>query len=143
MVTREAFLTKLFNTYLSGLGNALLALFHQTAENPKEPWADFIVMQILVALLIVALFFALRRSLSVDKPGKLQHIMELIYEFITGQADDQVGHDGHRHVVIFMTLFLFILAGNLIGVIPGFVSPTQSIYVTAGCALVDRKSTRL
>jgi F-type H+-transporting ATPase subunit a len=136
MVTREAFLTKLFNTYLSGLGNALLALFHQTAENPKEPWADFIVMQILVALLIVALFFALRRSLSVDKPGKLQHIMELIYEFITGQADDQVGHDGHRHVVIFMTLFLFILAGNLIGVIPGFVSPTQSIYVTAGCALV-------
>jgi F-type H+-transporting ATPase subunit a len=136
MVTREAWLTHLFNTYLAGLGNALLALFHQTAENPKEPWADFIVMQILVAVLIVALFFALRRSLSVDKPGKLQHIMELIYEFITGQADDQVGHDGHKHVVIFMSLFLFILAGNLIGLIPGFISPTQSIYVTAGCALV-------
>lgn len=136
MVTREAWLTKLFNIYLAGPGNALLALFHQSAENPKEPWADYIVMQILVALLIVALFFALRRRLSVDKPGKLQHIMEMIHEFITGQADDQVGHDGHRHVVIFMTLFLFILAGNLIGVIPGFVSPTQSIYVTAGCALV-------
>ncbi len=109
MVTREAWLTHLFNTYLSGPGNALLALFHQTAENPKEPWADFIVMQVLVALLIVALFFALRRSLSVDKPGKLQHIMELIYEFITGQADDQVGHDGHKHVVIFPPMSLLFL----------------------------------
>jgi F-type H+-transporting ATPase subunit a len=136
MVTREAWLTKLFNAYLAGPGNALLALFHQTAANPKEPWADFIVMQILVAVLIVILLAILRRSLSVDKPGKLQHIFELIYEFITGQADDQVGHDSRRHILIFMTLFIFILAANLIGIIPGFVSPTQSHYVTAGCALL-------
>ena len=46
MVTHEAWLTKLFNTYLAGFGNWLLALFHQTATNPREPWADFIVMQL-------------------------------------------------------------------------------------------------
>ena len=62
MVTREAWLTKLFNAYLAGPGNALLSLFHQTAENSKEPWADFIVMQVLVAVLIVALFFILRQQ---------------------------------------------------------------------------------
>jgi F-type H+-transporting ATPase subunit a len=136
MVTREAWLTKLFNTYLAGPGNALLALFHQTAENPKEPWADFIVMQILVALLIVALLLVLRRSLSVTKPGALQHIFEVIREFINGQAHDQIGHDSQKHTLIFSTLFIFILIANLIGVIPGFVSPTQSAYVTAGCALL-------
>lgn len=136
MVTREAWLTKLFNTYLAAPGNALLGLFHQTASNPKEPWADFIVMEILVAILLIAVLFMLRASLSVDKPGKLQHIFEVIHEFIGGQADEQVGHDGHHHIVIFMTLFLFILFANLIGIIPGFVSPTQSHYVTAGCALL-------
>src|SRR5215831_15159173 len=134
MVTREAFLTKLFNEYLAGPGNALLGLFHQTAENPKEPWADFIVMEILVAFLIILTLIVLRSRLSVDKPGKLQHIFELIYKFISGQAEDQVGHDGHHHVLIFMSLFIFILLANLIGLIPGFVSPTQTHYVTAGCA---------
>jgi F-type H+-transporting ATPase subunit a len=137
MVTRDAWLTKLFDTYLAGPGNALLALFHQTADNPKEPWADFIVMQILVALLIIALLVVLRSRLSVDKPGKLQHIFELMHEFIGDQAHDQVGHDSHSHVWIFMTLFIFILFSNLIGVIPGFVSPTQCHYVPAGCALLS------
>ena len=136
MVTREAFLTKLFNAYLAGPGNALLGLFHQTADNPKEPWADFIVMQLLVAFLIIVLLLVLRRNLSVDKPGKLQHIFELIHEFIDEQSHDQLGHDSPHHILIFMTLFIFILMANLIGVIPGFVSPTQIHYVPAGCALL-------
>ena len=137
MVTREAWLTKLFNAFLAGPGNALLALFHQTAENPKEPWADFIVMQLLVAVLIIALLMVFRRKLSVDKPGTLQHIFELVHEFMNDQAHDQMGHESHRHVGIFTTLFVFILCANLIGLIPGFVSPTQCYYVTAGCALLS------
>ena len=136
MVTREAWLTKLFNMYLAGPGNSLLALFHQTADNPKEPWADFIVMQLLVAVLIILLLVVLRRSLSVEKPGKIQHIFEIIREFIREQAHDQIGHGSSRHTVMFASLFIFILMANLIGIIPGFVSPTQSHYVTAGCALV-------
>jgi F-type H+-transporting ATPase subunit a len=136
MVTREAFLTKLFNAYFAGPGNSLLALFHQKATDPNEPWADFMVMQILVALIIIAMLFVLRRNLSVDKPGKMQHIFEVIHEFITGQAEDQIGHDSRRHTVIFMSLFIFILVANLIGIVPGFISPTQCHYVTAGCALL-------
>jgi len=136
MVTRDAWLTKLFNAHLAAPGNALLAMFHQKADNPLEPWADFIVMQLFVALLIVALLLIMRKRLSVNQPGKLQHIFEVIYEFINDQAHDQVGHDSQRHTLIFTTLFVFILSANLIGVIPGFVSPTQSAYVTAGCALV-------
>jgi F-type H+-transporting ATPase subunit a len=93
-------------------------------------------MQILVAILLIITLFVLRSRLSVDRPGKLQHIFEIIYQFINGESNDQVGHEGHRHLVIFMTFFLFILAANLIGIIPGFVSPTQSHYVTAGCAVL-------
>ncbi len=93
MVTHEAWLTKLFNAYLAGAGNALLALFGQKAANPSEPWADFIVMQILVAVIMIVMFAILRGSLSVDKPGTMQQSFELVHDFIGGEADDQVGHD--------------------------------------------------
>ena len=136
MVTHEAFLTKLFNAGFAGIGNTLLALFNMKADNPAEPWADFMVMQLLVAVLIVLLFALLRSGLSVDKPGGLQQIFELIHNFIAGEAEGQVGHDGHKHVLMFETIFIFLLLANLIGIIPGFVSPTQVIYVPVGCALV-------
>jgi len=136
MITHETWLAKLFNAYLAGLGNWLLGLFGLTASNPSEPWADFIVMQLLVAAIMVVLFLILRSRLSVDKPGKLQHIFELIHGFVSEQADDQVGHDGHHHIVIFETLFVFLLIANLIGIVPGFMSPTQAVYVPAGCALL-------
>jgi F-type H+-transporting ATPase subunit a len=135
-MTHDAWLTKLFNTYLAGAGNGLLGLFGLTAENAREPWADHVVMEMVVAILLVALLFFLRARLSVDKPGITQHIFEIIREFVVGEADDQVGHEGHRHVTLFMALFLFVLMGNLIGLIPGFISPTQAIYVPAGCALI-------
>jgi F-type H+-transporting ATPase subunit a len=135
MTTHEALLTQFFNTYLAGLGNMLLALFGQ--KTADEPWADHMVMQLLVALIMIVLFLVLRSRLSVDKPGKLQQIFELIHGFVTEQADDQIEHhQGRKHVVLFETLFIFILLGNLVGVIPQFVSPTQCVYVPAGCALI-------
>jgi F-type H+-transporting ATPase subunit a len=136
MVTHEAWLTKLFNEYLGPLGTWLLALFNKTPANPAEPWADFIVMQLFVAVILIALFAILRTRLSVEKPGVMQHIFELIHSFVSGEAEGQVGHDGHRHVLLFETLFIFLLLANLIGIIPGFVSPTQVIYVPVGCALL-------
>ena|SRR5665213_1821894 len=137
MNTHEAWLTQLFNRFLAGPGNALLSLFHQTAVDPKEPWADFIVMQIAVAAIMIVLFLILRSRLSVNKPGKLQHTFELIHGFVTETADDQVGHhESRHHVVIFETVFIFILVANLIGILPRFVSPTQIVYVPCGLALV-------
>ena len=78
MITHETWLAQLFNTYLAGFGNWILSVFHLTAADPKEPWADFIVMQLLVAAIMIVLFLILRSRLSVDKPGKLQHSFELV-----------------------------------------------------------------
>ena len=65
MVTHEAFLTKLFNMWFAGFGNTLLALFGLKAENAAEPWADFMVMQILVAV-VPNLTFRFARDESVN-----------------------------------------------------------------------------
>jgi F-type H+-transporting ATPase subunit a len=93
------------------------------------------VMQILVAAILVVLFAILRPRLSMDRPGKLQHIMEVIYGFLKDQADEQIGHGGQNYVHYFATIFLFILFSNLLGVIPTFESPTMFTYVPLGLAL--------
>jgi F-type H+-transporting ATPase subunit a len=115
------------------MGNTFLKLVGLPPE--PRPWAGFIVMQLLVALIMIALFAFLRPRLSVDRPGKLQHTFELIRDFIYGESKDAVGHNGPNYVAFFGTIFLFILFSNLIGIIPGFESPTMVPPVPAGCAI--------
>jgi F-type H+-transporting ATPase subunit a len=136
MPEHEIWLTKLFNDHLAGWGDWLLSLFHVHAENPARPWANFITMQILVAAIIVVLFAMLRPRLSMDRPGKLQHIFEVIYTFLRGEATENIGHEGTKFLPFLGTLFIFILFCNLIGIIPGFESPTMNPSVPAGCAVL-------
>lgn len=136
MQDEEIWLTRLFNDHLAGVGNSILGLFRLHAENPERPWANFITMQILVALVIVAFFTILRSRLSVEKPGILQQLMEELHGFLRAQSVDNIGDHGPHYLVMFGTIFIFILFSNLIGVIPGFVSPTQYAYVPAGCAML-------
>jgi F-type H+-transporting ATPase subunit a len=133
MPHREIWLAELFNNYLPGLGNIPLKLLGMPAE--PRPWRGFMVMQLLVALIIIVLFAILRRRLSVDRPGKLQHTFELLEEFVRGQSEESVGHNGPRYLGFFGTIFIFILFCNLIGIIPGFESPTMIPPVPAGCAI--------
>jgi F-type H+-transporting ATPase subunit a len=129
----ELWITKLFNDHLAGLGNSFLGMVG--AHPDPRPWANFIVMQFVVVLLLMAVVALVRLRLSADRPGNLQQTFELFYEFVHGQAEDQIGHEGLRYLGYFGTIFLFILAANLIGLVPCFESPTQNPSVTAGCAL--------
>ena len=135
MQEHELWITALLNEHLAALGNTILALFGLHAHNPERPWANFIVMQILVALIIIVLFPLLRAALSVKTPGTLQQLFEVIYEFLHGQTQEVIGHHGTRYLAFFGTLFIFIVFGNLIGIIPSFESPTMFPMVTAGCAM--------
>jgi F-type H+-transporting ATPase subunit a len=128
----ELWLTKLFNDHLAGLGNLALSTVGMHAQD--RPWANYIVMELLVVLILVVLFAMLRPRLSVDNPGKLQHIFELVYNFLRGESEDQVGHGAHKYLAYFGTIFLFILFMNLLGIVPGFESPTMSPAVPLGCA---------
>jgi F-type H+-transporting ATPase subunit a len=129
----ELWITKIMNDHLAGLGNTLAGLVGFAAE--PRPWANFIVMQILVAILLMVVFAILRPRLSVDRPGGLQHVFEMLHDFVRGQAEDQVGHGSQRYLAYFGTIFIFILSCNLIGLIPALESPTMNASVTCGCAL--------
>jgi F-type H+-transporting ATPase subunit a len=132
----EKGLTALFNDYLAGPANALLGLFNITAKNPARPWEDWIVMEILVAVLLMVVVAILKAGLSPDKPGALQHIFEGIYGFLNTTAEQVGMHHAHKYVPYIGTIGIFILSMNLIGIIPAFESPTMSPWVPAGLAVV-------
>jgi F-type H+-transporting ATPase subunit a len=132
----ELWFTKLLNDYLAGPANAALGLVGWQAQNPQRPWANFMAMEILVALVLVVLFGILRGRLSMDNPGKFQHMMEVIWEFLNGEAQQMVGHGYSKYIGLFATLFIFVLFSNLMGVIPSLESPTMYPAVTLGCAML-------
>jgi len=129
----EIWITKLFNDYLAGPGNAALGLVGRPAV--ARPWEDFMTMQLLVVVLTMVLFALIRTRLSSDKPGKLQQSFELIYNFLGGEAESYIEHHSAEYVPYFGTIFLFVLFCNLIGLIPGLEAPTMFPYVPAGCAI--------
>lgn len=131
----ELWITAPFNRFLAGPANAFLHFFGLKSANPDRPWSDWLVIEIVVVAFTMALFAYLRARLSVDKPGKLQHCFELIYEFIRAQAEEVVGYGSHRFVPFFGTIFIFVLFMNLIGIIPTLESPTMFPVVPAGLAI--------
>lgn len=135
MQEQELWLTRLFNEYLAGPANAVLAVFGVHANDPAHPWENWLVMELLVVVIIMVAVAVLRSALSVDKPGKLQHLVEVIWAFLSEAARDAGLHHPGKYLPYFATLFFFILICNLIGVIPSFESPTMVPSVPAGCAL--------
>ncbi len=93
------------------------------------------VCEIVVVVFTVALFAYLRGRLSVDRPGKLQHIFEVVYDFIRSSSEEVVGEHGPQYIAFFGTIFIFILFLNLVGIIPGFDSPTMYTMVPLGFAV--------
>ena len=125
----------LFNRFLAGPLDSLLNAVGHPAADPAHPWENWITMEILVVAIIVVLFAVVRPRLSVEHPGKLQLTFEALYKFFEGQAHDALEHGSTRYVPFIGTLFIFILFMNLIGIIPGFESPTMTPAVPCGLAV--------
>ena len=73
----ELGITKLFNDHLAGIGNWFLTLVGW--ESAARPWTNYMAVEMLVVFLLMALPFLFGRF-SVDKPGKMQQIFEMIWE---------------------------------------------------------------
>ena len=135
MQEHEAWLSALLNRTLAGPANSILNAVKSPAEDPAHPWSNWLAFELLTVVIILVLFAVLRSRLSVENPGKLQHLFEVIYGFIKGETNDNIEHHGGRFVPFFGTIFIFILFMNLMGVIPGFEAPTMNPAVPAGLAI--------
>ena len=91
---------------------------------------------LLVFLLLIICVFIVRREMarrqSVIPSHKMSflNLAEVYVSFIRKFCFDTVGPNGEKYVSLAGTLFLFILFCNLLGIIPGFTSPTDNLNLT-------------
>jgi len=71
----------------------------------------------------------------------LRNFFELILGFLAQLAEDIIGHHYKKSLPLLASCFLFILFMNLLGLVPGFLPPTQKMNITVGLALVIFLST--
>jgi F-type H+-transporting ATPase subunit a len=104
-------------------------------------YLDTLIMTIIVLAIIGGLvLWARRRGLTEEAPTGVQNILEMAIEFVGGLVDDTIGERGRRIAPVVITMFLFILISNWLGLIPPvgihFTSPTADLNTTLALALV-------
>ncbi|MDR0968514.1 MAG: F0F1 ATP synthase subunit A [Holosporaceae bacterium] len=63
-------------------------------------------------------------------PNRLQALVEASYEFITNMIDSNIGKEGRRYFPFVFSIFIFILFGNSIGLVPHMFTFTSHIIAT-------------
>ncbi len=96
---------------------------------------DTIINTLVVCAILVALALVLRRNLRQDRPTRLQNAVEAIIEFLQGLIKDTLGTRPINIAPIAISMFMFLLISNLLGLLPVFKSPTNDVNTTIGLAL--------
>ena len=112
---------------------AQLMGFHTSEHHHAVP--DHIVMVLLIFVALVLFAVWARRSFNVENPSKVQHLLEVVLDAIQGLMKEVIGTDTRRHVPLIGALAIYILIGNVLGLVPGFMSPTSNFNVTLSCAI--------
>ena len=89
-----------------------------------------------IAAVLVTGFMTLSMRRGALVPGRWQGAAEVMYEFVANMLKDNVGTAGRKYFPFVFTLFMFVLFGNLLGMIPHSFTFTSHIAVTFAMALV-------
>lgn len=125
-------------------GPLALRLFHALNVQPadfEKPIPEYVVMSMVVFVIGIIFVLILRSRLSVERPGALQQVGELLLTNpmsfgIRDLLDENVGHDGRKHIAIVGTITIFILLSNLLSLVPAFSAPTAIVVVPLACAII-------
>ncbi|WP_291297523.1 F0F1 ATP synthase subunit A [Elioraea sp.] len=93
-------------------------------------------LYMLIAGVAISALMVLGMQPRARVPGRLQGLAEVSYQFVHGMVDEQVGHEGRKFFPFVFTLFMFVLFGNLLGMVPYSFTFTSHIAVTFTLALV-------
>lgn len=113
---------------------AALSLIGVKVPDPLHAVPDYIVMAVIVVVVLSLVLGLSSRRLSLV-PSRGQTVLETLYQAFEGLTLDTIGPQGKRYLPVIGTVGLFIFGCNMIGLVPGFMSPTSKLNVTLGCAL--------
>ncbi|MFY9268770.1 MAG: F0F1 ATP synthase subunit A [Candidatus Manganitrophaceae bacterium] len=117
--------------------NIITLLHHYVHESKVVDFLHHFETPFFSAIVIFILVYLARQATRKPEliPGKLQNAVELVVEALDNFVVSVMGPVGRTYSPFIGTLFLYILAMNLIGIIPGMKSPTSSVNTTVALAL--------
>jgi len=134
MEHHELWIVTLTNKLLGPAVAAALASLGFKVD-PAHAIPDYLVMCVIIVALLTALSLFVRSRLSVENPGPVQILLEDVVGGLIGIMTEYMGPKGVRYLPLIGTVGLFIFTANMIGKVPGMMSPTANINVTLGCAI--------
>jgi F-type H+-transporting ATPase subunit a len=130
-------LTGLLNHLFGAQVTALLYKLGIHPARPAAPINNALTLELVVSAVLILFFIAVRATLNVEKPGSVQHLAEMIHDFVDDQAQSVMGQHGYEsHLPFVTTILLFVLLCNVLGLLPGIPTPTADPVVPLGLALV-------
>jgi F-type H+-transporting ATPase subunit a len=90
----------------------------------------------ILAVALIGLLFAFAMRGATLVPNRAQVVAESVYEFVANTLRDAAGKEGMKFFPLVFSLFLFVLAANLLGMIPGSFTVTSHVIVTFALALL-------
>jgi len=100
------------------------------------PYVPTTILMVLIAwgvILVLSVFAAKKISIV---PKGLQNFLEMVFEWVFNLADTIIGPEAKRFYPLFLGIFLFIFVSNILGVIPGMISPTANLNIPIALALI-------
>ena len=93
-------------------------------------------LYMILALVVVSALMIGATASRALVPGRMQSIAEISYEFIANTLRSSAGNEGMKFFPLVFTLFMFILAVNMLGMIPYTFTVTSHIIITVSLALL-------
>ena len=87
-----------------------------------------------IAVVVSTVFLTMAMGRKSLVPGRAQVLAEMLYEFIAGMIRENIGADGRKYFPFIFTIFMVVLMGNLLGLIPYSFTYTSHIVVTFALA---------
>jgi len=108
--------------------------FHDTFLGTFLHFWDTIIFSVFIAVIISIIFYvgASKKELI---PTGLQNFLEFLADSLRSLVHSILGHEGDKYVPFLGTLFVYILAMNLFGLIPLMKSPSSSLSITIAQAI--------
>lgn len=95
-----------------------------------------VTLMSIITFLILGIFSWIAKRYWRMVPSGVQNLAEWTLGFIYDLADEIIGPTAAVYYPLLVGLFLFIFTGNILGLIPGFNSPTANLNTTAALALI-------
>ncbi len=124
-----------FEEFLNAyLGKSFIGKQDLVAQHVAGAILVFIIV-IILALLARSVLVRNRDNVIGDGRPSVANFFDALFEMLLGQMRSVIGHHAEEHFPFIASIVLFILFSNLLGLIPGFLPPTNNLNTTAACAI--------